>query len=87
MTKDLKKRILTSIALFLLLFFAFINNYVLGYVLIVTAMFCILEFLGMTVIILKKYKIKNVHHKFVIVLKIIINQNMIKIDIKQKNQK
>ena len=59
MTKDLKKRILTSIALFLLLFFAFINNYVLGYVLIVTAMFCILEFLGMTVIILKKYKIRK----------------------------
>ena len=57
MTKDLKKRILTSITLFLLLFFAFMNNYVLGYVLIIIALFSILEFLGMTMIILKKYKI------------------------------
>ena len=57
MTKDLKKRILTSITLLLLLFFAFMNNYVLGYVLIIIALFSILEFLGMTMIILKKYKI------------------------------
>ena len=59
MTKDLKKRILTSITLFLLLFFAFMNNYVLGYVLIIIALFSILEFLGMTMIILKKYKIRK----------------------------
>jgi len=59
MTKDLKKRILTSIALFVLLFFAFMNNYVLGYVLIITALFSILEFFGMTMIILKKYKIRK----------------------------
>ena len=59
MAKDLKKRILTSSALFLLLFFAFMNNYVLGYVLIIIALFSILEFLGMTMIILKKYKIRK----------------------------
>ena len=59
MTKDLKKRILTSITLLLLLFFAFMNNYVLGYVLIIIALFSILEFLGMTMIILKKYKIRK----------------------------
>ena len=59
MTKDLKKRILTSIILLLLLFFAFMNNYVLGYVLIIIALFSILEFLGMTMIILKKYKIRK----------------------------
>jgi len=59
MTKDLKKRILTSIILFLFLFFAFINNYVLGYILIVIAMFAILEFFGMTMIILKKHKIRK----------------------------
>jgi len=59
MTKDLKKRILTSIALFLFLFFAFINNYFLGYILIVIAMFSVLEFFGMTMIILKKYKIRK----------------------------
>ncbi len=59
MTKDLKKRILTSITLLLLLFFAFMNNFVLGYVLIIAAVFCILEFFGMTKIILKKYKIRK----------------------------
>ena len=59
MTKNLKNRILTSIVLFLILFFSFINNYVLGYVLVVVAMFSILEFFGMTTIILKKYKIRK----------------------------
>ena len=59
MTKDLKKRVLTSITLFLILFFAFMNNYVLGYVLIIVALFSVLEFLGMTMIILKKYKIRK----------------------------
>ena len=59
MTKDLKKRILTSTILFLILFFSFINNYILGYVLIVVAIFSILEFLGMTTIILKKQRIKK----------------------------
>ena len=59
MTKDLKKRVLTSITLLLILFFAFMNNYVLGYVLIIIAIFSILEFLGMTMIILKKYKIRK----------------------------
>ena len=59
MTKNLKKRVLTSVLLFLLLFFSFINNYVLGYILIVTALFSILEFFGMTKIILKKYRIRK----------------------------
>tara|TARA_Y100000741_G_scaffold352737_2_gene325150 strand:- start:227 stop:877 length:651 start_codon:yes stop_codon:yes gene_type:complete len=59
MTKDLKKRILTSISLLLILFFAFMNNYVLGYLLIIIAVFSILEFFRMTMIILKKYKIQK----------------------------
>ena len=59
MEKNLKKRILTSIALFLLLFFAFINNYVLGYILMIIALFSVLEFFGITKIILKKQKIKK----------------------------
>jgi len=59
MTKNLKKRVLTSVLLFLLLFLSFINNYVLGYILIVTALFSILEFFGMTKIILKKYRIRK----------------------------
>ncbi len=57
MTKNLKKRILTSILLFLVLLFSFINYYLLGYVLMVVALFAILEFFGMMTIILKKYKI------------------------------
>jgi len=59
MEKNLKKRILTSIALFLLLFFSFINNYVLGYILMIIALFSVLEFFGITEIIFKKQKIKK----------------------------
>ncbi len=57
MIKDLKKRILTSVVLFSLLFLSFINNYVLGYVLIIVGIFAVLEFLGMTNIILNKKKL------------------------------
>ena len=57
MTQNLKKRILTSTLLLLILFFSFINNYLLGYVLMVFAIFSILEFSGMMMIILKKKKI------------------------------
>ena len=57
MTKDLKKRTLTSIVLFLLLFFSFINNYILGYVLIIAGLFSVLEFLKMAEIIFKKKKL------------------------------
>ena len=59
MEKNLKKRILTSIVLLLFLFFAFINNYVLGYILMIVAIFSVLEFFGMTSIIFKKQKIKK----------------------------
>ena len=57
MTKNLKKRTLTSILLFLILFFSFINNYLLGYVLMIVALFSVLEFFGIMMIILKRYKI------------------------------
>ena len=59
MEKNLKKRILTSIVLLLFLFFAFINNYVLGYILMIVAPLSLLEFFGMTSIIFKKQKIKK----------------------------
>ena len=39
MKENLKKRTFTSILLLLLLFFSFINNYLLGYVLIIFAIF------------------------------------------------
>ena len=53
MEKNLKKRILTSIVLFLFLFFAFINNFVLGYLLMIISVFSVLEFVKMMKISLK----------------------------------
>ena len=57
MGKDLKKRIITSFILLSFLFFAFMNNYILGYILMIISVFSILEFIGMTKIFLKKKKI------------------------------
>ena len=59
MKENLKKRTFTSILLLLLLFFSFINNYLLGYVLIIFAIFSVIEFSGIMKIILKKKKILN----------------------------
>ena len=57
MVKDLKKRTLTSFILFSFLFFAFMNNYILGYILMIISVFSILEFIGMAKIFFKKKKI------------------------------
>ena len=59
MKENLKKRTFTSVLLLLLLFFSFINNYLLGYVLIIFAIFSVIEFSGIMKIILKKKKILN----------------------------
>ena len=59
MKENLKKRTFTSILLLLLLFFSFINNYLLGYVLIIFAIFSVIEFSGIMKIILKKKKFLN----------------------------
>ena len=59
MKENLKKRTFTSILLLLLLFFSFINNYLLGYVLIIFAIFSVIEFSGIIKIILKKKKFLN----------------------------
>ena len=57
MKENLKKRTFTSILLLLLLFFSFTNNYLLGYVLMVFAIFSVIEFSGIMKIIFKKKKI------------------------------
>ena len=57
MKENLKKRTLTSILLLLLLFFSFTNNYLLGYLLMVFAIFSVIEFSGIMKIIFKKKKI------------------------------
>ena len=59
MFKNLKKRIYTSIALLLLVFLIFINNFALCYFLIVIGLFSLLEFFKIIKIILKENKIKQ----------------------------
>ena len=59
MKENLKKRTFTSILLLLLLFFSFTNNYLLGYVLMVFAIFSVIEFSGIMKIIFKNKKILN----------------------------
>ena len=56
---SLKKRIKTSLILFLILFLMLINNYFFGYCLIVIGVFSILEFISIILIIHKKNKIKQ----------------------------
>ena len=68
MAKDLKKRIITSSILFLFLFFAFINNFFLGYMLMIVSVFSILEFIGMSKIFLKKNKILNLLINLIFIL-------------------
>ncbi len=59
MKKNLKKRIFTSIVLFTLLFLMLINNYALGYFLLVIAIYSILEFFNIMKLISEKNKIKQ----------------------------
>ncbi len=59
MSENLKKRILTSFALLLILFFMLINNFILGYFLLILSIFSVLEFYKIISIIFKKKKIKK----------------------------
>ena len=59
MISNLKKRILTSLGLILILIFVFFNIYFLGYILIVVGVLCLIEFFRMSKIIFKKDKIKQ----------------------------
>ena len=56
---NLKKRVKTSLILFLILFLMLINNYFFGYCLIVIGVFSIIEFIRIILIIHKKNKIKQ----------------------------
>ena len=56
---NLKKRVKTSLILFLILFLMLINNYFFGYCLIVIGVFSIIEFIRIILIIYKKNKIKK----------------------------
>mgnify|MGYP001324149631 CR=1 FL=1 len=56
---NLKRRINTSFVLLFLLFLMLINNFFLGYCLIIIGVFSIIEFIGMICIIHKKNKLKQ----------------------------
>ncbi len=53
MKKDLSQRIYTSIILLFLLFLIFLNNYILGYFLIIIGIFSLIEFFNLNKIIFK----------------------------------
>ena len=59
MINELKKRIYTSLALFLLMFLMFINNYISAYFLIILGILSLSEFFKINTIIFKKNKIKQ----------------------------
>ena len=57
MMKDLKLRIITSVILILILFLMTMNNYFLGYFLIISGVISIIEFFNISSLIFKKKKI------------------------------
>jgi phosphatidate cytidylyltransferase len=59
MTKNLKKRLYTSVSLFLLLILMLANNLILGYFLIIAGVLSVIEFFQITKIILKNNKMKK----------------------------
>ena len=67
MSKNFIERIYTSIILFLILFFMLINNYILGYILLIVSIFSFLEFSNMISIIFKKKKISQLLINFIFI--------------------
>ncbi len=72
MKKNLKKRVYTSFLLLLLFFLMLINNYILGYILIIAGIFSIIEFIEMNKIIFKKDKIKLILINFIFIIYVFI---------------
>ena len=60
MTKNFKKRLFTSIALFSLLFLMAKNTFLMGYILLILAIISLLEFNNMLLIIFNKERIKKI---------------------------
>ena len=60
MTKNFKKRLFTSIALFSLLFLMVKNTFLMGYILLILAIISLLEFNNMLLIIFNKERIKKI---------------------------
>ena len=72
MSTNLKRRVYTSLFLFLLLFLMLINNFILGYFLVVIGILSILEFFKMIMIIQKKDKIKQFFFNFMFIIYIFL---------------
>ena len=68
MTKNLKTRIYTSIILFLLLFVIMINNYILGYSLILVGVLSFLEFSKIIEIIFKQNYLKKIFWNLIFII-------------------
>ena len=69
---NLKKRIMTSFALFILLFLILVDNFILTYILIVASVIALLEFFNINSILNKKNKMKQVFLNFIFALYILI---------------
>ena len=68
MSKNLIKRIYTSLILTCLLFLMFFSNYILGLMLIITGIFSIIEFSKILQLILIKNKIKKLIYNFTFII-------------------
>ena len=72
MTKNLKKRIYTSLVLFFLLFLMLINNFFLGYFLIIVGVLSIIEFFNIIKNISTKSKINQFFSNVIFIIYISI---------------
>ncbi len=66
--KNLKKRIFTSIILLTILFLMFLDNFILGYFLIIGGVFCLLEFFKITSIIYNKENYKKTFYNLLFII-------------------
>ncbi len=68
MSQNIKKRIYTSIILFLILFLMIINNYAMAYFLIIASVFSVLEFSKMISIIFNKKKFSQLFINLIFII-------------------
>ena len=68
MSQNIKKRIYTSIILFLILFLMIINNYAMAYFLIIASVISVLEFSKMISIIFNKKKISQLFTNLIFII-------------------
>ena len=72
MSENIKKRVNTALILLIILFLMLINNFVLGYFLIIIGLISILEFNKIILIIFKRKKIKQIFFNFLFIIYIFL---------------